>query len=329
MLIARSQTACPSLTSPAGPKWVYWAGGKLGAHDRPIGSDAKAAVERGPAAARFRRAGARGRSVPLRAPDQPNDAEDDAGESQDPESNPAPLRAARVRRLLARGGCTGRSRRAGRTTATAEVCVTVVVSVCETVTVSAGSTLSIVSPGTVSVSVSAGRVTVAGPSAAASAGAVLVSVTEIAFRLAALPPSATSKTEASSPSSPRIAARDTCAEMRMDLARPPRTGLSPTTRAYNTEVSRATPRRRRGAAALRSNAPRAMCVNAAGSVYGQIDGDGDPDPRVGRIRAAALRRDVLAVVLVVRRGARRRADLELEDPRGPPASRSRASPSRC
>ena len=45
----------------------------------------------------------------------------------------------------------------GRTTATADVCVTVVVSVCETVTVSAGSTLSIVSPGTVSVSVSAGK----------------------------------------------------------------------------------------------------------------------------------------------------------------------------
>jgi hypothetical protein len=71
----------------------------------------------------------------------------------------------------------------GRTIATADVSDTVVVSVCAMVTVSAGTILWIVSPGSVSVSVSAGAVTVTGP---VSAEAGLVSVAT-ASKLAALP----------------------------------------------------------------------------------------------------------------------------------------------
>ena len=114
----------------------------------------------------------------------------------------------------------------GRTTATADVSVTVVVSVCETVTVSAGRIFSIVSPGTVSVSVSVGRVTIRGPSEPVTVGTVLVSVVA---RLAARPPCATSTAEASNPSSPSVAMTDSCTKMRIDLSRPPLT----TTQAYN------------------------------------------------------------------------------------------------
>ena len=66
----------------------------------------------------------------------------------------------------------------------------------------------------------------------------------------------------------------------------------------------------------------------------QLDGrrplvDRHPDARVGCVEPAARLADVVAVVLVVRRRAHRLADLELERPRGPPGSRSPASPSSC